>query len=370
MKTILVVDDESLFTESLAMGLPALAPSLLVLTASNGLEARAVLESQEVDLVLTDLRMPVLDGFELVAYMTRHQPHVPVLVVTAFGAPDVGPRLRELGIDAFIEKPVSVPSLVARIEAELARSASGYVRGIALPTFLQMLEIEQKTCIVTVEADGRTGTLHFVEGQLWDAEADGRTGEEAASVIVSWKEPSIALGFGPRPHAPRIKLELRHLLLETLRLQDEEELGGHELDALREDPDVVLRHEAERNAVEKLMELTSLDGFVLAGVFSPLGERLALVSSAGPGGKELGSEANELLLSAKRVAERIGASALRQVHLDASPVHLLAVCHDEGSGPGRCHVHVVLAISSESGLGVARLRLAATVQQLVPDFRL
>ncbi len=370
MKTILVVDDESLFTESLAMGLPALAPSLRVLTASNGLEARYVLESQEVDLVLTDLRMPVLDGFELVAYMTRHQPHIPVVVVTAFGAPDVGPRLRALGIDAFIEKPVSLPSLVSRIETELARSASGFVRGIALPTFLQMLEIEQKTCIVTVEAEGRSGTLHFVEGQLWDADVEGLTGEAAASVIVGWKEPLIALRFGQRPHAPRIKLELRHLLLDALRLHDEEESGGHDLETLREDPNVDRRLEAERNAIERLMELTSLDGFVLAGVFSPLGEKLALVSSAGEISRELGGEANELLIAAKRAAERIGKSPVRQVHMDAAPVHLLALCHDEGSGPGKCHIHVVLAISSAQGLGVARLRLAAVAQQLLSDFRL
>ena len=57
-----------------------------VATAANGREAVAILESEKVDLVVTDLRMPEMDGFELIAWLHGRYPHLPVIVMTAFRA--------------------------------------------------------------------------------------------------------------------------------------------------------------------------------------------------------------------------------------------------------------------------------------------
>ncbi|MBI5440527.1 MAG: response regulator, partial [Deltaproteobacteria bacterium] len=145
-RTVLIVDDETLFTQSLAEGLLALEWGLGVRTAANGLEAVAILEQGHVDLVVTDLKMPEMDGFELLAWMSREAPTVPVIVMTAFGTPEIAQRLRFFGLEGFVEKPVDFGTLSERISAGLDDAARGYVTGIPLSTFLQVLEIERTSC--------------------------------------------------------------------------------------------------------------------------------------------------------------------------------------------------------------------------------
>ena len=95
-KTVLVVDDEPLFVRSLADGLRPLGErdGFVVLTATNGRDAVAALQSEQVDLVLTDLRMPGMDGFQLISWMIAQKRNVPVVVMTAmpsFTSSSTGP---------------------------------------------------------------------------------------------------------------------------------------------------------------------------------------------------------------------------------------------------------------------------------------
>ncbi|HMW00970.1 MAG TPA: response regulator, partial [Acidobacteriota bacterium] len=89
MKTVLIVDDERLFLSSLADVLPSYFEDLKVLTAEDGSEAIITLHTEEVDLVVTDLKMPLMDGFQLLVYMLNKQINIPVVVMTAFGTPDI-----------------------------------------------------------------------------------------------------------------------------------------------------------------------------------------------------------------------------------------------------------------------------------------
>jgi YesN/AraC family two-component response regulator len=79
MKNVLIVDDERPFLLSLTDGLAVYANDFTVVTALNGKEAVKVLDSTEVDLVVTDLRMPKMDGFELLAHMSGQYPNIVVL---------------------------------------------------------------------------------------------------------------------------------------------------------------------------------------------------------------------------------------------------------------------------------------------------
>ena len=138
-KTLLIVDDEQLFTTSLACGLTKQVPWLRVLTASDGAMAIEQLEREHVDLVLTDLKMPVVDGFQLLEYMARRRRNVPVLAMTAFETPEIGERLRALGIGEVIEKPVDFGRLSERVEAIFkatarALRAATVKEGTALPS--------------------------------------------------------------------------------------------------------------------------------------------------------------------------------------------------------------------------------------------
>ena len=110
---MLVVDDDELillFT-SKYFG----SSNLKVLTAKHGAEAVNVLKSANVDLVLTDLRMPVMDGFELLKYMGEKHPDVRTIAMTGLMNNNTNERVRELGVRHVIEKPFKFSALDKKI---------------------------------------------------------------------------------------------------------------------------------------------------------------------------------------------------------------------------------------------------------------
>jgi len=72
MKTILVVDDDTAFLSSLAEMVSLIEPDYDVMTAENGDQAIAILRTMPVDLLITDIRMPVITGAELVLWMREN----------------------------------------------------------------------------------------------------------------------------------------------------------------------------------------------------------------------------------------------------------------------------------------------------------
>jgi DNA-binding NtrC family response regulator len=120
MKYILVVDDERTFQRSLVDGLRTFERDFRVLTAENGKEAEQMLRVFPVDLVVTDLKMPKADGFQLLAYLKKSHPDTRVIVMTAFGNPDLEQWLRSLGVYGYFEKPFEFYDLTNTIYTGLA----------------------------------------------------------------------------------------------------------------------------------------------------------------------------------------------------------------------------------------------------------
>ncbi|QTA80380.1 Two component system response regulator [Desulfonema limicola] len=79
--------------------------------ALNGREAVQILNSSKVDLVLTDLKMPVMDGYELLSYLSKNFRNIPTIVMTGFGSPEIAKRLKQKGVIHYIEKPFEFDDL-------------------------------------------------------------------------------------------------------------------------------------------------------------------------------------------------------------------------------------------------------------------
>lgn len=225
-KSVLIVDDEKYFLMSLLDGLSQFAGTFTTLSAENGRAATEILKSAPVDLVITDLNMPEMDGFALLAHMSRSHPGVPVVVMTAYSTPEIKDRLAEFGSVKILEKPLEFKDLVDAIRAELGTGSESYLRGITLPAFLQLLEMERKTCTLRVRSKGRVGYLCFGEGQLLEADNGSGRGGAAALDIVSWEETEIELSNVCKIRDRRIGESLGYLLMEGLRLKDEREHGS------------------------------------------------------------------------------------------------------------------------------------------------
>lgn len=107
MKQVLIVDDEKNLLAVLREGFRDHAGEFTVVTAENGAKATVILKSMPpVDLVITDLRMPIMDGFELLAYMSKYHPDLPTIVMTAHGnTPDIETKLKHFSVSHCIQKP-------------------------------------------------------------------------------------------------------------------------------------------------------------------------------------------------------------------------------------------------------------------------
>jgi len=221
MKKVLIVDDDESFLHSLIDGFKAYEDKFAIATAGDGLEAVAALKEQEISLVLTDLKMPRMDGFELVAHLSNNYSDVPVIVMTAFGTPEMEDNLRDMGTFQYIEKPIDFEVLVEKIIKGLKRPSKGYITGVSLSSFLQLLELDKKSCTLTIHAGNQEGIMYFRDGDLLNAESGDMQGSEAAYSIVSWKNVEIEIENSCSITDKSIEETLGFILLEGCRRKDE-----------------------------------------------------------------------------------------------------------------------------------------------------
>ncbi len=109
---ILLVDDHLEMVETLAQTLAACMEDVSCFTAANGEAAVQILKSRVIDLIMTDLNMPVMDGYDLIEYRNRRYPYIPLIAVTADASPGTMRKLDELGIAECLEKPFSFEAVM------------------------------------------------------------------------------------------------------------------------------------------------------------------------------------------------------------------------------------------------------------------
>ncbi len=224
MKTVLIVDDD-LTTRSLISRILSHAEELVVLTACNGKEATDIISKCNIDLIVTDIVMPIMDGFELLSYISGNCPEIPVFVMTAHQSPAIDAKVRSLNISQYFIKPLNMDEFKERLFDELESGAEGQIRGIGLVSFLQLVEMESKTCTLTIRSklDNKFGKLYFVKGELITAETGDIQNENAVYEIISWEKTTISIEKQCKKQVKEIAHPLLNILMEGIRLKDEKE---------------------------------------------------------------------------------------------------------------------------------------------------
>ena len=415
MKNVLIVDDEKVFLLSLSDGLKSYSDEFNVLIAFNGKEAVKILNSTKIDLVVTDLKMPEMDGFQLLAYLTRHFPDIPTIVMTAFGTPDMEGKLLTMGATQYLEKPLDFDVLADNIRQHVARDDSqGHIKGITLGTFLQFLEMEGKTCTLTVTSNECIGRLYFLEGELINAKTETSEGEQAAHEIIAWDETEIKINYSCKNKTKTISSPLSFVLMESCKIKDEaskqfeeqetkdiEEKGIDKIEEIdflvdkKEDeakPDYIEEKHEEHlvsqpeiediskesgimTAQEKLEQFKSIIDFAGVGILTPTGEPLVMLPAGELNLTEIAILANNILVNAQKASQDMGVGSCEMIHIETDRIHILVRCLNEGKDPfkvhpGKAHIHLVLVLSSEAGIGLAKLKMASAIKSLADDFRI
>ncbi len=140
MNQILVVEDEKNISTLICMALSQVGYKCE--TASDGENAADMLEKKRYDLILLDVMLPKIDGFELIEYIKDYD--IPVIFITAKS--DVKDRVKglNLGADDYITKPFDIAELQARVEAVLRR----YSKSVTHFSF-DDIEVDTESMIVT-----------------------------------------------------------------------------------------------------------------------------------------------------------------------------------------------------------------------------
>ncbi|UCE51195.1 MAG: response regulator [Desulfobacterales bacterium] len=224
LKNVLLVDDDKEMLLAMQEGFKEYQESFSVLLAEDGLKALESLKTNVISLVVTDLKMPRMDGFELLAYIMAHYPDIPVIMITGYSTPEMEQLARQGGAISYISKPFLIENLALQIITTLRKeSEGGTLHNVNSGIFLQLVEMEQKTCTIRLEdkSSGQKGVLFFREGDLLDARVNNFQGEAAAHRIFSWEDVNLSIQDGCALNENKILKDLQPLILEAMRQKDE-----------------------------------------------------------------------------------------------------------------------------------------------------
>lgn len=349
MNTILVVDDEASFLASIAEGLSSGDKPCRVVTATDGERAIALLTENPVALVMTDLKMPNVDGFELLAWLATNRPSTPVVVMTAFGTPTMEDNVLDHGALHFIEKPFDVAAARNTISRILESRDS--VVTIALPDLLRLVMLERRSAVVRLGFQGGEGMVAVHDGQIVGARLgifeDGAAAAAMRVASVQWfaldLQPSaradelrVSIGLGATPTALRLKQFLA---------------DPNEARSVTPPP--------EQQAIDGMLaRALKLDGAVAASLVD-LSRAAALASQSLTGGLDIAKAANDsaaMIRTNQRVLEGLGIAEPIEdfVVTETSHYHIIRVL--------RSHPEVALYVvlkRDAASLAFARMEIAA-----------
>lgn len=230
---VLIVDDDPGVLELFRELLSHLPSKPEIFTANSGSKALSLLKSEPFRLMLCDLKMPRMDGLQVLAIVRRSFPELRTVVVTAVENEDFRSRAYALGVDLFWYKADTQQNMemfLQCIESLLGRENDRGFRGIQSKGLMDLIQMEclsQSSTVLRITRGSLVGRIWISGGELIDAETDGVRGEPAFRRILSWKSGT----FENMPSEPArertITKPVNALLLETAQVIDEIASPGH-----------------------------------------------------------------------------------------------------------------------------------------------
>lgn len=222
--TILFVDDEKQFTDSMCEILKL--EGFKVNAAYSAEMALDMFKLKKVDLVITDLNMPGMDGIELIREVREIHARQRIIIVTAFPSQRSQEQAYKLGTLHYIAKPFKAKRFLELVYSALSEREEGLLGAVRLsPTdLIQLYSVTGNTLVMEIREgkdEGDIGKVYFDKGQIVHAETRKYRGREAFYEIQSWRS-GIFKVYSPRGKIPHtIDESVDVLLLEGAHLEDE-----------------------------------------------------------------------------------------------------------------------------------------------------
>ena len=218
MEKVLIADNDAQLLMILTDSLEKYRKQFEVVTVRNGLEAILALQKHAYAAVVTEIRMPKVNGLVLMGYLAKNYPDTPCIVMTDVYSDALRKRLEQNSIQC-IEKPFKIRDLAEAILAVLDRKEtfSGKLKGIPLLGFLTLIENEGLSCVCEVSSlKGGKGFFMFKEGVLQNAVYGKVVGEPAAKEMLAMNEATIKYRSLPQQSIPHV---IRHKISELASME-------------------------------------------------------------------------------------------------------------------------------------------------------
>jgi CheY-like chemotaxis protein len=246
---VLLVDDNPMV---LGMLQGALTPLANVVISNDSADALLKAVDDPPDLLVSDYRMPGMDGRQLVEKLKSRAKTAGISVILLASKADITEKLSpNEPVDDFVEKPFFLKEATQRIKRvidkialeKMAKTApsDGVVRGslsqMNVVDLVQSLEMGRKSCALMLTNAKEKCQMYFSEGQVTHAAYGSLSGDAAVFKVLRWGEGSFQIDFEGKTTQQTTTLNTQGLLMEGLRLLDESKRddGGAE-----EEEDVLL----------------------------------------------------------------------------------------------------------------------------------
>ncbi|MCA9411152.1 MAG: response regulator [Candidatus Omnitrophica bacterium] len=176
---ILIVDDEEDIRKLLATALTTIN-GYVVDTAEDGRDALQKMRQRRFDAVITDLRMPEMDGTRLLDISRNEFPDIPIIVITGFARLETAIEALQLGASNFITKPFRIPEIKDVIEKAIQRKRDHEIPRRTLPCLVE----ENLVFHIPPTMEAKSGVIHYLTEKLVGAGICDESGKYFVSVSL------------------------------------------------------------------------------------------------------------------------------------------------------------------------------------------
>jgi CheY-like chemotaxis protein len=229
-RQLLFVDDEAGFLSVIKELLEAMAGGAWkIFTAETHAQALALLQAERMDVVVLDIGMPVMDGFQFLRLLGRAHPGQQVVMLTGNATEERRKTCVENGAVLLLEKPTSTDgyqsvfaALNTLAEAHPQAGFRGMMCQVGLPEVLQMECLGRKSSVLEVFTSKLRGQIYICDGAIVHAESGALQGEVALYGLLALQDGEFNLQPFKEPVRRTIAGPWEFLLMEAARLVDEE----------------------------------------------------------------------------------------------------------------------------------------------------
>src|SRR5205085_5727636 len=224
---ILLLDDDPDLLSTYSQLLEQLPSRPEIRTVAAGPRAMAMLEGEPFRLLICDLKMPKMDGLQVLSIVRRKHPELRTVALTSVADEQFRSRAYALGVDLFWYKPSSeqeIKMFLECLESLLGRESEPGFRGVQSKSLVDIIQLEcisQSSAVLRITNGPLAGKIWIQDGELIDAEAAELGGEPAFHKILSWKNGNFETLPAEPSRTRTIFKSYNAVLLETAHALDE-----------------------------------------------------------------------------------------------------------------------------------------------------